>query len=154
MLAIERTEFRAVMERLGRVFDRTVSDDLLTDYWDALRDLPLPVLRARAESCIRSSKFFPRPRDLRENPEGERRVIDTRSPDVDVDDWTATLNRILRDVLMSVHGVPPDALPALIAEKNRYARQMREGNVTSEEWLDIGPGVTSRLLTQARAARG
>lgn len=153
MLASERTEFRGVMERIGRVFDRQVTDDLLTDYWDALRDMPLPQLRARADGYIRVGKFFPKPRDLRENPDGERRAVDTRSPEVPVDNWTATMNRILRAVLMGVCGVPDDTMQVLVAEKNRIARQMREADTTPEEWADMAPGIRDRLLTIARDAR-
>lgn len=152
MLATERPEFRKVIEKLGRVYDRQISDDLLADYWDALRDIPLPQLRARVEGYVRTGKFFPRPRDLRENPDGERKTPDTRSPDVPVDDWTATLNRVLRNVLMGVNGVSDAALPALVAEKARIAAQMREAGTTAEEWADMLPAVRDRLLAVAREA--
>lgn len=153
MLATERGEFRAVMERLGRVFDRTVSDDLLTDYWAALQDIPLAVLRERVATHMRVGKFFPKPRDLRENPDGERRIADTRSPDPCVDDWTATLNRVLRNVLMTVGGVPDAALGELVAEKNRIAAQMRAGGTTADEWAGMVEVVKARLLAMAQAAR-
>ena len=153
MLATERTEFRAVMERLGRVFDRAVTEDLLNDYWTACKDIPLGVLRARAEGHLRTAKFFPKPRELRENPDGERRVVDTRSPDTGVDDWTATLNRMLLAVLMACHGVPDEDLPSLVAEKNRIAKQMREAGTQAAEWSDIAPGVKQRLVGMVMASR-
>ncbi len=46
--------------------DRDIGDDLLDDYWDALRDLPLAQVQARAAVCIRTAKYFPKPRELRE----------------------------------------------------------------------------------------
>lgn len=139
------TEFRSVIERMGRVYDRPVTNELLTDYWDALRDMPLPQLKARASGYLKTGKYFPKPRDLRENPEGERRVVDTRSPESNVDDWTATLNRMLRGVLMSSGAVSDSVLAAVVLEKNRIARQMREANPSREEWADLAPGVVASL---------
>lgn len=154
MLSAERPQFRAQLERLGRVFDRQISETLLDDYWQALRHLSLPVFAARVDAHIRTGKFFAKPRELLENPDGERRAADTRSPDVPgVDDWTATLNRVLRNVLMGVNGVPDETLEVLTAEKDRIAAQMREARVAAEEWADILPGVLARLLALAREAR-
>jgi hypothetical protein len=145
----ERNECRSVMERLGRVFDRPIGDDLLTDYWDALRDVPLPVLRERAARQMREAKFFPKPRDLRTNPDGERRVSDTRSPETGVDDWTAALNRVLLRVLMVVKPADDSRLRALVAEKNRIAAQMREAQPTREEWREMVPGIVDSLSRMA-----
>lgn len=153
MLATERTEFRGVIERLARVFDRDIGDDLLDDYWDALRDLPLAQVQARAAVCIRTAKYFPKPRELRENPDGERRTANTSNPCAAVDDWTATLNRVLTAVVMGVCGVPDDDLAALVAEKNRIAAQMREAGTTPDEWREIAGGVKQRLLRMAMDAR-
>lgn len=145
MLAVERTEFRAEMERLGRVFDRAVTDELLTDYWDVLRDVPFGQFKAASASHIRAGRFFPKPRELRFNPDGQRVSADTRSPDVAVDDWTATLNRMARDVLMARRGVSEETLTRFVAEKNRLARSMRDAMPTPEEWAEIGPGIVTRL---------
>lgn len=153
MLATERTEFRGVIERLARVFDRDIGDDLLDDYWDALRDLPLAQVQARAAVCIRTAKYFPKPRELRENPDGERRTANTSNPCAAVDDWTATLNRVLTAVVMGVCGVPYDDLAALVAEKNRIAAQMRDAGTSPEEWREITGGVKQRLLRMATDAR-
>jgi hypothetical protein len=150
MLAAERPQFVAILGRLGKVFDRTLDADTLDAYWEALRDLPLEALRARAETCIRVAKFFPKPRELRENPEGERRVVDTRSPDAGVDAWGATLNRCMLRVvigrLVRTHQAVDDPrLSAMMAYKNRVAAQMREANTSADEWRDMVPGVIAEL---------
>ncbi len=150
MLASEHGEFLVVMRKLAGVFDRAINAELMEAYWDALRDMPLATLRRRADAHIRTGKFFPKPSELRENPDGERRIADTRSPEVDVDDWTATLNRILRDVLMATQAsCSPDALRRLVAEKNRFAAQMREADPSAEEWAEIAPGVVRQLREMA-----
>lgn len=110
--------------------DRDIGDDLLDDYWDALRDLPLAQVQARAAVCIRTAKYFPKPRELRENPDGERRTANTSNP-----------------------CVPDDDLAALVAEKNRIAAQMREAGTTPDEWREIAGGVKQRLLRMAMDAR-
>ena len=164
MLSAERPQFRAQLARLGRIFDRQISDVLLDDYWQALRHLSLSTLTARVDTHIRVGKFFAKPRELLENPDGDRRVVDTRSPDVDVDDWTATLNRVAFAVLCTVGGIPghrsgslatgfredgPE-LQRFVAEKNRLAAQMREANPSREEWAEMLPAIKARLFELAR----
>lgn len=164
MQSAERPQFRAQIERVARVFERQLTEPLLDDYWQALRHLSLAALTARVDAHIRVGKFFPKPRDLLENPDGERRVVDTRSPDVDVDDWTMTLNRIAFAVLSTVHGIPGTRsgnlasgyredsaqLRAFVAEKNRIAAQMREASPSREEWAEMLPAIKARLFDLVR----
>jgi hypothetical protein len=78
------------------------------------------------------------------------RTPDTRSPDTGVDNWTACLNRIMRDLLMAYGPVSDASLAQLIIEKNRIARQMRELPPTPAEWCEIQIGVKARLRDMVR----
>lgn len=156
MLTTERPEFRKVMERLGRVFARQVTEELLDDYWLALRHLPLSVLQHRALWCVQHSKYFPRPRELVENPDNDRQNVNTyEPPPPTVDDWDATLNRVMMRVLLSrfhrCERIDAEALPAMIEWKRHVAAQMREAKATQEDWVELLPSVTSELHRRAAA---
>lgn len=154
MLTTERQEFRKTLERLGRVFSRQITEELLDDYWIALRDLPLAAFQRRATWCTQHGKYFPRPRELLDNPDNDRRNADTyNAPPPEVDDWEATLNRVMMRVVLGriQHGqrMEASALPAMIEWKRHVAAQMREAHATREDWADLLPSVTSELHRRA-----
>ena len=56
---------------------------------------------------------------------------------------------MMRDVLRAKLGVADDKLAAMIAAKNRIARQMSEASPTPQEWAEIAPGVVAELVRLA-----
>lgn len=149
MLASDYGEFQGVLRQLSSVFPREIDDGLIETYWRALKDVPLLVLRARAEACIRSGKFFPKPRELREEREPAPPVRNTYTPPPVTDGWTALMNRVMLRVLMAhaQRGEPvaSDALRAMRAYKARIAAQMRDGGVSDDDWRDMLPAVEAEL---------
>jgi len=69
------TELLVEAFRFRRPRNRTLDDDLLRDYWDALKDLPLDVVREGFERHRKRGRGFPLPADLRPpvDPEEEAR---------------------------------------------------------------------------------
>jgi hypothetical protein len=156
MLSTERLAFRGQMEKLARVFGRDLSDELIADYWEVLQDVSLPHLTQCVSGYIRVGKYFPKPRDLRINPDRERVTVSTASPDTGVDDWTATLNRIGFALLTSSYrkggpGMTDAQREAMVGEIRRIGKQLREGNPSTEEWAEMAPGVLVQLKRSATA---
>ena len=58
-------DFTAILRGLGTAFSKPITDDLRSVYWEALKDQPIGVIRARAEEHTRRGKFFPKPQELR-----------------------------------------------------------------------------------------
>lgn len=73
MYPIEFDAFKQAMERLSAVFGKTLTDDLLQTYWQAMRDLPLSTIEAGAQRAARYGKFFPKPVELR--PKEQQEVV-------------------------------------------------------------------------------
>lgn len=60
------TAFRGILEQCATVFNKPKPDDMTVQaYWNALKDLPIGLVAARAESHSRYGKFFPKPVELR-----------------------------------------------------------------------------------------
>jgi len=72
----DRKAFGTLMFHLSETYGEPVSDARLEIYWGALIDLDLPDLRRAATLHVRTSKFFPRPSELREALSG---AIDERA---------------------------------------------------------------------------
>ena len=62
----DRTAFVTLMARLAAVYREALPDALLEAYWDALRDYELEYLEPATAYVIRTSKWFPKPVELRE----------------------------------------------------------------------------------------
>ena len=58
--------FRDGLRRLGRVMSRVVSEELVEDYFADLREFPWASVEAAIEEVRKSSRFWPRPAQLRE----------------------------------------------------------------------------------------
>jgi hypothetical protein len=58
-------EFSKIMQRLALVFTKSISDPMVEEYWNSLKDLPLSVVTSRAERHKRYERFFPKPIQLR-----------------------------------------------------------------------------------------
>jgi hypothetical protein len=56
--------FRALMNGMGRVFEREIDSPLLDAFWVALGAWALPDFEAAAGTLLRTSKFMPRPADF------------------------------------------------------------------------------------------
>lgn len=65
MYSVDSTAFNAVLDDLGVVFGKPVSDEMRASYWSALKDLPIGLVVAKAETHKRFGKFFPKPFELR-----------------------------------------------------------------------------------------
>jgi hypothetical protein len=58
-------EFSKIMQRIALVFSKNITDPLVEEYWNSLKDLPLSVVTYRAERHKKYEKFFPKPIQLR-----------------------------------------------------------------------------------------
>jgi hypothetical protein len=62
----DRGDFATLMLGLGETYGEPVSDARMEIYFAALADLDLAAIRQSATAHVRTSKFFPRPAELRE----------------------------------------------------------------------------------------
>lgn len=74
MTAADYPEFVSIMAKLAEVFDKTVSDMLLDEYFRTLAPFPIDALDAGAKTVIRFHKYFPRPSEWAEEAEAYARV--------------------------------------------------------------------------------
>lgn len=65
MQTSDRPAFAALMQRLAETFDKPLTDGLVSAYWEALKDQHLAAVTRRADQAIKTSRFFPRPHQLR-----------------------------------------------------------------------------------------
>lgn len=65
MLASEFTEFEAMMRRFEKIFGKSIDDETMQLYFNSLREVPMGILRKKAEEYLKRAKFFPKPVDLR-----------------------------------------------------------------------------------------
>lgn len=63
--AADFDDFSALIRRMCVIFSKKATDELVNSYWDALKDLTLPIVRRCADNHARYGKFFPKPFDLR-----------------------------------------------------------------------------------------
>lgn len=61
MTQSDKKEFRDLMTGLGSVFDRAIDATTLSLYWQALKHLPMDVVRGRVAHWAASARWFPRP---------------------------------------------------------------------------------------------
>ena len=54
------------MASLGDVFTRIISPQTTDLYWNALKDLAIEEVEQAVKSCIKHSKHFPKPADIRQ----------------------------------------------------------------------------------------
>lgn len=57
--------FKALLEKLAKVFSKKIDNEIVQTYWDALKDLPISVVLYRCERHLKYEKFFPKPFQLR-----------------------------------------------------------------------------------------
>lgn len=57
--------FTKVLEKLALVFGKKLEDGLVEAYWGALKDQTLTTVTQLAERHMRTSKFWPKPAELR-----------------------------------------------------------------------------------------
>jgi hypothetical protein len=62
----DRKAFAVLMLGLGETYGEPVSEARMEIYFAALSDLDLPDIRAALNVLVRTSKFFPRPAEIRE----------------------------------------------------------------------------------------
>lgn len=65
MLHADYPAFEAMIRTLEKVYTRVIDDDTVKAYWGALHDLPLDIVQRRVEHHTKTSKFFPKPSELR-----------------------------------------------------------------------------------------
>jgi len=76
MYSTDQAAFREILNALGQVFGKPVTDQIMGLYWDALRDQPIDLVKAMALAHTRYGKFFPKPKELR--PKDDAPKNDTR----------------------------------------------------------------------------
>lgn len=65
MQTSDRPAFAALMQRLAETFDKPLTDGLVASYWEALKDQHIGAITRRVDGAIKTSRFFPRPAQLR-----------------------------------------------------------------------------------------
>lgn len=106
MTELDRTAFAEALFTLSETFNEPMSDTKIEAYFDALRDLEIgPVLLAMRHA-LRTSKFCPRPADIREHVNG------TTEDGADAA-WGAVLREIRRVGYMGTPNLEPKALQAV-----------------------------------------
>jgi hypothetical protein len=70
----DREGFAAEMMRLQEVYERNVTEGMAEAYFEALGDYALREVRVATRIAIRSSRFFPRPSELIDTMNRERRT--------------------------------------------------------------------------------
>lgn len=60
-----RLEFASIIESLGVVYDRPITDEMLAVYFECLRDIPIWRLKAIAAAHVACNRFWPTPSELR-----------------------------------------------------------------------------------------
>lgn len=66
MQSSDYPEFEATIRQLEKVFGKkSLDDDTIKAYWNALRDLHIEQLKRRSDEHIKRGKFFPKPAELR-----------------------------------------------------------------------------------------
>lgn len=81
MRANEFGEFALLMRQFEKIFSKKIDDETMQLYFRALNEVPLSVVRRKADDYLKRAKFFPKPSDLR--PKDEPGVSTTRSPSMD-----------------------------------------------------------------------
>ena len=66
----DRPRFAELLVGIGETYGEPVSDARMEIYWRALEDLPFESVQRAAGVHVRTSKFFPKPVELREAIEG------------------------------------------------------------------------------------
>lgn len=72
----DKPTFATLLIGLGETYSEPVSDARLEIYWRALSDLPIEALQGAATVHANTSRFFPKPVELREAVEG---IVDDRA---------------------------------------------------------------------------
>lgn len=79
MLASDFAEFEQLMQRFEKIFGKRLDDETVQLYFNSLREIPLSVVRRKAEDYLKRAKFFPKPVDLRPKEDGPSIVRDAAS---------------------------------------------------------------------------
>lgn len=103
----DRDAFGDLLLGLGETYGEPVSEARMEIYFRALADLPLDAIRAAANVHVRTSKFFPRPAELREA------LVGSAEDQAELA-WAHVLGEVRR---VGAYGVPtwPDAATARAA---------------------------------------
>lgn len=72
MTSDDREDFAKLMLGLGETYGENVSEARMEIYFSALSDFDLLDVRLAADIAVRTSKFFPRPAELREGVTGSQ----------------------------------------------------------------------------------
>jgi len=59
MTLSDKPAFLAALKRLAAVYDKPLSEERLTGYWDVLESLPFDVVEAAMRQVAQSSQWFP-----------------------------------------------------------------------------------------------
>lgn len=141
-----RLEFASVIESLGVVYDRQITDDMLAVYFECLRDIPIWRLKAIAASHVACNRFWPTPSELRgANPSADAvRAWDAANAAVHlhgmyrhVDFEDAVVNAVIRHL-----GGWPEFC----------ARDPKDETWTRKEFIQVYKSLASTGLTMDQAA--
>jgi len=70
MIESDKPRFAGIITALAETFERELSEVVIGVYFDALRDLSIESVQKAASACVRTSRFMPRPAEIREQAGG------------------------------------------------------------------------------------
>ena len=101
-------QFKELLEHMGNIFNKAPPEEMIRQYFEALKDLPLSVIQSQAKEHTREGKFFPKPRDLRPKEKRSSFDSDERGSGKYPDLWSAEWWQARADWLRKTYpkGVP------------------------------------------------
>lgn len=69
-MPINKEKFDSILIAMAEVYDQTLSEERLSLYYEALKDMSFEEFQIAANKVARTSRFFPKPVDFRESVMG------------------------------------------------------------------------------------
>lgn len=63
MTSVDRPAFFTTFRKVARTFNKKITDDVCTDYFDALEAVPIDEIEAAADTLVKTSRYWPKPVD-------------------------------------------------------------------------------------------
>lgn len=170
MYASEYDQFVRAISTVAAVYGKTLDDQQVKFYWDALQDRPLADVENRIGRYAKKGKFFPKPRDLRpvepdeekieSNPAAEARYQDALGENER--NWNARLTSdgsmarlLLCEALLARYDVERDQDDAKLTDK-REALKHKVGELlqAADAKAVLANPTTWRLVLRLYNQRG
>ncbi len=84
---LDQTKFVAAMTGLGAIFEKSITESMVKLYWQVLKDFSDDEVHEAINRALITSKFMPKPSELRELVEGS-------SKEHSLDEWAKVMTEI------------------------------------------------------------